>query len=119
MPGADDEQRARRAAEGLSWSWELDFDAMLAALTGPAPWSRPAHRDPAPAASLLDDTAPSSADADATQADPANADLALADPVLADPVLADPAPADPALADPARRPACRPRQPTPPQPTPP
>ena len=29
------------APEGLAWSWELDFDALQAALDGPAPWNRP------------------------------------------------------------------------------
>ena len=27
--------------QGLAWSWELDFDALQAALDGPAPWNRP------------------------------------------------------------------------------
>jgi len=89
VPGADDEQRAQRAAEGLSWSWELDFDAMLAALTGPAPWTRPAQRDPAPAASLIDDAAPSPAQTDPAPADPAPADPAVADSAMADPVEAE------------------------------
>src|ERR1022692_4146932 len=26
---------------GLSWSWELDFETLLAALSEPAPWNRP------------------------------------------------------------------------------
>ncbi len=101
MPGAGDEQRAQRAAEGLSWSWGLDFDAMLAALTGPAPWNRPARRDPAPAASLIDDAVPSPVQAGPAQADPLVADPAVADPAVADPAVADPAVADPAMADPA------------------
>lgn len=36
------------APQGLAWSWELDFDALQAALDGPAPWNRP--RTPRPAA---------------------------------------------------------------------
>ena len=29
------------AAEGLSWSWHLDFETLLTALSEPAPWNRP------------------------------------------------------------------------------
>ena len=36
------------APQGLAWSWELDFDALQAALDAPAPWNRPAPgNDPA------------------------------------------------------------------------
>ena len=28
------------AADGLSWSWDLDLEALLASVTGPAPWDR-------------------------------------------------------------------------------
>src|ERR1022692_210862 len=28
-------------SQGLSWSWELDFETLLAALSEPAPWNRP------------------------------------------------------------------------------
>ena len=28
------------AGEGLSWSWHLDLDTLLAALSEPAPWNR-------------------------------------------------------------------------------
>ncbi len=86
-------------AEGVSWSWELDFDALLTALTGPAPWNRSAQRDPAPAASPIDDAAPSPAKADAAETDsaetgpaetgPAKADAAETDPAMADPVEAE------------------------------
>lgn len=44
--------------QGLSWSWELDFDALLAALSEPAPWNRPAPRASVPA------QAPAAASAD-------------------------------------------------------
>jgi Domain of unknown function (DUF222) len=37
-PGAGD----AAAPQGLAWSWELDFDALQAALDAPAPWNRPA-----------------------------------------------------------------------------
>src|SRR6266566_591565 len=35
--------------EGLSWSWELDFETLLTALTEPAPWNRPIQPIPAAA----------------------------------------------------------------------
>src|SRR5215472_15664115 len=35
--------------QGLSWSWELDFDALLAALSEPAPWNRQDPRASVPA----------------------------------------------------------------------
>ena len=35
---------------GLRWSWELDFDALLAALSEPAPWNRPVRLPPAKSA---------------------------------------------------------------------
>jgi len=50
---------------GLSWSWGLDFDALLAALSEPAPWNRPAPRASVPA------QAPAPARATAPSADPA------------------------------------------------
>jgi hypothetical protein len=63
--------------QGLSWSWELDFDALMAALNEPAPWNRPAPRASVPA------QAPASARADVARQsvpDPATAlpaDLAV------------------------------------------
>src|SRR5215831_8020367 len=59
----------RTAAEGaqklgLSWSWALDFGALLTALSEPAPWNRPA-RTSVPA------QAPAPARATASSADPA------------------------------------------------
>jgi hypothetical protein len=35
-------------ADGLSWSWHLDLDTLLAALSGPAPWRRPSPLAPHP-----------------------------------------------------------------------
>ena len=32
------------APQGLSWSWELDFETLVAALNEPAPWNRPPRR---------------------------------------------------------------------------
>ena len=32
------------APQGLSWSWELDFETVVAALNEPAPWNRPPRR---------------------------------------------------------------------------
>ncbi len=60
MPGADremptetalvnadqaigDDVVAAELLQGLSWSWELDFETLLAALNDPAPWNRPAR----------------------------------------------------------------------------
>src|SRR5262245_39022429 len=37
--------------EGLSWSWDLDFEALMTALTEPAPWHRPIRTTTAPSAS--------------------------------------------------------------------
>jgi hypothetical protein len=41
--GGDWEQESTGtgAPQGLAWSWELDFEALQAALDGPASWSRP------------------------------------------------------------------------------
>jgi len=85
MPGTADEM-PMTPRQGLSWSWELDFDALLAALNEPAPWNRPATRDPAPAP-------------------PAPAPPAPAPPAPAPPAPAPPAPAPPAPAPPAPPPA--------------
>src|SRR6266568_6067471 len=72
--------------EGLSWSWELDFDALLAALNEPAPWNRPAPRSPAPAPSTApvppSTPAPVPPSAPATPAE--NTPPAHADPVEAE-----------------------------------
>ena len=38
---ADDADEAEWLLGGLRWSWELDFEALLAALSEPAPWNRP------------------------------------------------------------------------------
>jgi Domain of unknown function (DUF222) len=35
---------------GLAWSWGMDFDALLAALSEPAPWNVPVRPAPAPVA---------------------------------------------------------------------
>src|SRR5215472_4604163 len=60
------------AQPGLSWSWKLDFQTLLTALTTPAVWDRPS---------------------------PAQADLAQTDPTCAAPIQDDPADIDPAEAD--------------------
>jgi hypothetical protein len=36
----------REAAQGLSWSWEMDPETLMRALNEPAPWHRPAHGAP-------------------------------------------------------------------------
>ena len=35
--------------QGLSWSWQLDFDALLSALSEPEPWHRSAPLQASPA----------------------------------------------------------------------
>ncbi len=30
--------------QGLSWSWELDFETLMSVLNEPAPWNRPPRR---------------------------------------------------------------------------
>jgi hypothetical protein len=43
---AEDAIPAEEMPQGLRWSWDLDFDALMAALSEPAPWNRPVR--PAP-----------------------------------------------------------------------
>jgi uncharacterized membrane protein YgcG len=40
-PAVGEDAMAARLLQGLSWSWELDFEGLLAALNVPAPWNRP------------------------------------------------------------------------------
>jgi uncharacterized protein DUF222 len=63
--------REAGAPQGLAWSWELDFDALQAALDGPAPWNRPRTSRPA-------------ADGDSAAADSTAADSTAADSTVAD-----------------------------------
>jgi len=72
--------------EGLSWSWELDFDALLAALNEPAPWNRPAPRSPAPAPSTapVPPSTPAPVPPSAPAAPAENTPPAHADPVEAE-----------------------------------
>jgi hypothetical protein len=58
---------------GLSWSWELDFETLLAALSEPAPWNRPLHQEPEHPAYPVAATA---ADAEPAGAEPAGAEPA-------------------------------------------
>src|SRR5215470_17014344 len=90
MPGAADEMPL--GDQGLSWSWGLDFDALMAALNEPAPWNRPAPAAPAPATASAPDADDSESDAAsaASAADPAS--TYAVDPASADP--ADPAEAE-------------------------
>ena len=73
LPG--DDTRGPGAPQGLSWSWELDFGALLSALNSPAPWNRAAPASAAPASAaaggaaaggdLLDGAEGAAADLDA------------------------------------------------------
>src|SRR5262249_25461190 len=38
---AEDAIPAEELLQGLRWSWDLDFDALVAALSEEAPWNRP------------------------------------------------------------------------------
>src|SRR5262245_56913078 len=71
--------------EGLSWSWDLDFEALMTALTEPAPWHRPIRTTPAPSASPASGAAagtgqqpdpPASSPAGAGQVDSVEAEFA-------------------------------------------
>src|SRR5215831_6124440 len=93
MPGAADEMPL--GDQGLSWSWGLDFDALMAALNEPAPWNRPAPVAPAPATASAPDAGDSGSDAASAASSAADADSASAD--AADPASA--ASADPAEAE--------------------
>src|ERR1700683_4672618 len=75
--------------EGLSWSWNLDFESLIAALSEPAPWNRPPPTavpaaPPEADASLPDadsaDTEPTKADSaktvDGSELDPVEAEFA-------------------------------------------
>jgi hypothetical protein len=95
MPEADDETSARREPtehlptevlprQGMSWSWELDFEALMTALNQPAPWNRPLRWAPSPAPDPTSDP-PSSSDP-ASSPDPASS----SDPALV-PAVAPPA----------------------------
>jgi hypothetical protein len=73
-----DDCAAGESLQGLSWSWELDFETLLAALNEPALWNRPA-----PTAESADSTANADArpDADAgAKSGTATAAKADADP---------------------------------------
>src|ERR1700683_3583384 len=72
--------------EGLSWSWSLDVETLIAALSEPAPWSRP----PPP---VVVPDAPPAAGAGLPETEPAEP----ATPTDTEP--ADTAPADTAPAD--------------------
>jgi Domain of unknown function (DUF222) len=51
VPG--EEMGGAVASQGLAWSWELDFEALQAALDAPAPWNRPASAASASGASAV------------------------------------------------------------------
>src|SRR4029077_8110933 len=65
--------------DGLSWTWDLDIEALLTAVTGPAPWSSSPLKTPARPTADAPQTIPADqaipADADPVL-DPADADLA-------------------------------------------
>ncbi len=56
------------SGDGLSWSWELDVETLLAAVIGPAPWSRDHAGAPRPAAAA---GPPASEFSDSLMPDPA------------------------------------------------
>ncbi|HVB43830.1 MAG TPA: DUF222 domain-containing protein [Streptosporangiaceae bacterium] len=87
--------------EGLAWSWGLDFEALLAALSEPAPWNRSAAAGPADRASgdSGGSAAMDSATADATPAGTELAGTELAGTELVGTELADQAAGDPAEAE--------------------
>ncbi len=73
------------APQGLSWSWELDFETLVAALNEPAPWNRPPRR-------------PSVSGGAPSTSDPGSADPGSADPgsaVPGTPVPGTPVPGTP------------------------
>ena len=45
-----DEGAGADAPQGLSWSWELDFETLISVLNEPAPWNRPPCGTPTPTA---------------------------------------------------------------------
>jgi Domain of unknown function (DUF222) len=101
IPGSDDADVAENdiPAEqmplGLRWSWNMDFDALIAALSEPAPWNRPVRAtppqqasSPASEAGPASDRADPAANGDAD--DPASDSVSASDPASAEnPVSAD------------------------------
>jgi len=77
---ASDGPDPQSADAGLSWSWGLDFETLLNALTTPAAWERSPAADPAPA-----DPAPADPDSvDRASDDDASADVDQAEADLAE-----------------------------------
>ncbi|HUD35432.1 MAG TPA: hypothetical protein VMR14_00950, partial [Streptosporangiaceae bacterium] len=76
--------------EGLSWSWHLDLDALVAALSEPAPWNRlPPPADAEPADAEPTDAQPTETEpTDAQPTDAGPSEVGLPGP-SADPVEAD------------------------------
>ncbi|HEX7993472.1 MAG TPA: DUF222 domain-containing protein, partial [Streptosporangiaceae bacterium] len=72
---ADQFQTGLLPRQGLSWSWELNTEALMTALTEPAPWHRPFRPVvvPAPATSPTQDS-PADEDSSAEQDSPADED---------------------------------------------
>ncbi len=78
--------------EGLSWTWDLDVEALLAALNEPAPWSRPARstaRPPSPASANLANSPATTTGTDPIEVDPAEGNPVEVAPDEADPVEAE------------------------------
>jgi hypothetical protein len=104
MPEAADEMPLMQH-QGLSWSWQLDFDALMTALNEPAPWNRPAPVAPVSAAASAPDVgdsgssaASSSASSEATSSEGASAAEAASASSAAEAAPAD-TDTDPADAD--------------------
>jgi hypothetical protein len=51
----------RAVPQGLSWSWELDFETLMAALNEPAPWNRPPRKPAAAGGAAAGTSAPGAA----------------------------------------------------------
>src|SRR6185437_12881171 len=62
MTGADHQHEPTQPADagaglpgdGLAWSWELDLEALVAAVSDPAPWSRDPSVPPGQHATVAD-----------------------------------------------------------------
>jgi hypothetical protein len=97
---AEDAIPAEQMPQGLRWSWDVDFDALIAALSEPAPWNRPVRpaaaqqAQPQQASSPVTDAGPSSDRTDSAADGPSNDAASASDPACA----SDPA----SVSDPAR-----------------
>jgi len=97
--------RGQEGLQGLSWSWDLDFEALLAAINEPAPWNSPpreaaesAHR--ADASVAAEEGAQAGPSSSAPTADrPASTAGADGVPAASDSAASDSAASDSAVSD--------------------